>query len=109
MKHFTAALIITLTTVSSVNAGQGTITAVNDDHADLYVSVWDLNTADHKKIWDSQRLNDAKQLPLTVEIDGNGQAKIKWTSVRANQSDQTKTKDEVEVNENDSFYIDTVK
>ncbi|MBZ9843357.1 hypothetical protein [Mesorhizobium sp. CA5] len=107
MKRLATALVTSLITISSVSAGPGTVTAVNDDNADLYVSVWDLNTADQKQIWDRQRLNDSKQLPLTVEIDGNGQARIKWTSVRTAPSDKPKTKDGIAVNENDNFYVDT--
>ncbi|AGB43063.1 hypothetical protein Mesau_00574 [Mesorhizobium australicum WSM2073] len=108
MKSLALALACSVCMFTPAHAGSGTIAAVNDDHADLFVSIWDLNTADNKLVWDKHRLNDGQQENLAVELDGDRKAKIKWTSVRTDgDPPPAKTEPSVGVNEGDSFYVNT--
>ena len=61
---------------------QGTIYVENRDTADLFVTIYDRNTASADPIWNKQRLNDDETKSLTCEIDGDGEANLEWIAER---------------------------
>lgn len=65
---------------------QGTIWVENRDTADLFVTIYDRNTAGPDVIWEKRRLNDDDRETITCQIDGSGEAQLEWVAVRADDN-----------------------
>jgi hypothetical protein len=86
---------------------QGQILVTNGDNSDDFVTLYDLNLAGTPKIngWDSKRVNATDQsLPAAVEIDGNGDANVKWYAERATDPNTNHTKTEPPVSNGGTIF-----
>ena len=68
---------------------------------DLYVSVFDLNTADSHKVLDQVRINADEDTKISVAEDGDGNGKISWIAVRTDDNSITRSGVEEELSEGD--------
>jgi hypothetical protein len=76
---------------------EGQIGISNGDTSDNFVTLTDFNKADHPVVgqWDRRRLNlNDRNIPATVEIDGQGFANINWYAERVSDSTRNNTNTE---------------
>jgi hypothetical protein len=59
---------------------QGTINAVNGHSPDLFLRVADQNTAQPTVVLDNARVDSGTSLPVSVEINGQGESVVRWIS-----------------------------
>lgn len=55
----------------------------NTGSNDAFVTVWDLNTANSDILLKEERINSGEFKPVTCELDGNGDANLKWQAEKA--------------------------
>ena len=73
---------------------------------DLYVSVFDLNTADNHKVLDQVRINADADVKITVTDDGDGNGKVSWIATRTDDAGITKS-GVAEASEDDIVDVNT--
>ncbi|MEM5461351.1 hypothetical protein VSR69_42260 [Paraburkholderia phytofirmans] len=78
----------------------------NTDIGDLYVSIWDRNTADNRLLIDGDRINEEKELNLPVTADGDNHGKIAWRAVRVDDPNAVR-EDEQSVSSGDRVDVTT--
>jgi hypothetical protein len=79
----------------------------NDDLADLFVWVWDLNTFSGDLVLDAVRLNEDDSVDIEVQGDSDDNGRIAWRAVRADDSDAIRQVDELEVSDGDRVDVTT--
>jgi hypothetical protein len=57
---------------------------VNGGLEDLFITVWDLNTADENVVLDDWRLNKSDSYGLLLQKDGDGNFSIRWRAQKMN-------------------------
>lgn len=63
-----------------------TVTVLNDDTHDLYVTILDLNTANQDVIWKDHRLNNHDKEDIAVTPDGDGNSHVHWAARRVDDN-----------------------
>ncbi len=74
---------------------------------DLYVTVSDLNTADHKVVANGVRINTNETISVSVQPDGNGDASIHWSATEAGATDPKTKEDDATPRNGDVLSIST--
>jgi len=77
----------------------------NEDIADLYVSAWDKNTSNSSQIVNSARINAGDRLDFRFALNGDGIGIIKWSAVRADDSNVKNEDDDVEIQDGDTVAV----
>jgi hypothetical protein len=81
------------------------ITVSNDDTADLFVSLWDLNTATDAQIMDNQRLNENSSQSINIAEDGNGKGRVRWEATPADDRRISKRADQDDITAFDTVLV----
>jgi hypothetical protein len=56
------------------------ITIINDGTTDIIVTVYDMNSADHRIVVPGERINGFSSVPITVTPGRNGGGNVSWTA-----------------------------
>ena len=78
----------------------------NDDLADLFVTVADLNLAGTPVVLQAQRINEDQTVQISVQEDGDGNGNIQWSTQRTDDQSQTGQRT-VEVTNGDTIDVTT--
>jgi len=80
----------------------------NTDVGDLFVSLFDLNTANNAAVFTDQRINRNQVVTVAVSPDGDGRGRIGWRA-RRTEGDPPKTaqRGPISVSNNDKVDVTT--
>lgn len=65
----------------------------NADTQDLFVWVYDLNTANQQMVLAGARINEHQSSVVQIQEDGNGKGRIHWRAVRASDASRSREGD----------------
>lgn len=63
----------------TAHGGEGLdVNITNDGTADIFVTVYDMDTSPRKRVLTNARINGFTSVPISLVADANGEAKLSW-------------------------------